>query len=85
MDDRIAQRIMASGEPESLTPAELQLDSEPLTRTPVPRPVKVWVRYGGVPVKVDAVAVAWTGRAVAVKWETPGGEHRAWVWASAVE
>jgi hypothetical protein len=36
--------------------------------------------------KLDVEVVAWTPRAVAVRWKTPAGEeHRAWVWASAVE
>lgn len=41
---------------------------------------------GPVAVKVDAEAVAWTGRAVAIRWTmASGAEHKAWVWASAVE
>ena len=85
MDARIEQSIMRDSQPESLTPAELQLDKEPLTRTPVARPVKVWVRYGVVPLLIDAEAVAWTEHAVAVRWKSPDGEHRAWVWASAIQ
>jgi hypothetical protein len=85
MDARIAERVMV-GEPESLSPSELQLGKLPLTRTPVPEPVKAWVRYGTVPLEVEAEAVAWTPRAVAIRWTTPKGEnHGAWVWASAVE
>jgi hypothetical protein len=75
---------MGEGKPASLSPLELELGKEPLTRTPTARPVKVWVRYGDEPVLVDAEAVAWTEHAVAVRWATPEGEHRAWVWASAV-
>ncbi len=85
MDARIAERVMAGGEPDTLTAAELDLDVEPLTRTPRPRPVRAWVRYGDVPLQVDGEAVAWTERAVAVRWRTPAGvEHRAWVWVGAV-
>ena len=37
-------------------------------------------------VKLDVEIVAWTSRAVAIRWKTPTGDaHRAWVWASAVE
>jgi hypothetical protein len=75
---------MRSGEPSSLSPLELELGKEPLTRPPIPRPVRAWARYGQEPVLIDGVAVAWTDYAVAVKWDTPSGEHRAWVWASAV-
>lgn len=85
VDKRIAETIMRSGEPLSLTPAELQLDELPLTRTPRPESVRAWVRYPQAPLLVDALAVAWTPRAVALKWPGPDAEHRAWVWASAVE
>jgi hypothetical protein len=84
MDNRIAQNVMKDQEPDSLTGSELELEIEPLTRAPAPRPVSAWVRYGASSLKVDAVAVAWTDYAVAIKWSTPYGEHRAWVWASAV-
>jgi hypothetical protein len=84
MDDRIAQNAMNDHEPDTLTSNELQLDTEPLTKAPVPRPVSAWVRYGTTPLRIDALAVAWTDYAVAIKWAAPGGEHHAWVWASAV-
>ncbi len=85
MDQRILDTLMRDHAPESLTDLELELATEPLTRAPHARPVKVWVRYGPTPVLVDAEAVAWTDHAIAVRWTTPaGGEHRAWVWASAV-
>jgi len=86
MNARIAEREVAGFEPFTLTNDELELATEPLTKTPVPRPVRAWVRFGPVALKVDAEAVAWTGRAVAIKWTMPSGaEHRAWVWASAIE
>jgi hypothetical protein len=84
MDNRVAAGLMAEHSPASLSNIELELDTEPLTRAPVPRPVTAWVRYGPTALKVDAVAVAWTEFAVAIKWPTPAGEHRAWVWGSAV-
>jgi hypothetical protein len=82
--NRATERAMSTGEPESLSPLELQLGMEPLTRAPIPRQVRAWVRYGNEPVFVDAVAIAWTEHAVAIKWPTPNGEHHAWVWGSAV-
>ena len=86
MDQRILERHMAEHEPLSLTDDELELKTEPLTRAPVPRPVRAWVRYGTLAVKVDAEVVAWTERAVAIRWKRPDGHpQRAWVWASAVE
>ena len=85
MDTRIAQTVMRRRQPETLTSEQLDLEREPLTRAPAPRPVKAWVRYGGDVLRVDAEAVAWTDYAVAVRWPGPdGGEHRAWVWAGAV-
>lgn len=75
---------MRGKSPETLAPVELELDQVPLTRPPVARPVRAWVRYDGIPILVDAEAVAWTDYVVAVKWIGPEGQQRAWVWASAV-
>ena len=77
--------IMRGGEPDSLSATELELKTEPVTRTPQPMPVTARVRYGKVGIQVDGRAVAWTSKAVAVEWDGPDGPHRAWVWASAVE
>lgn len=44
MNGRIAERETEGYEPFSLTPEELELGIEPLTKTPVPRPVRAWVR-----------------------------------------
>lgn len=86
MDARIAERDTHGRPPLTLSPEELELETEPLTKTPVPRAVRAWVRFGTVAIKVDAEAVAWTSRAVAIRWTmASGAEHRAWVWASAVE
>lgn len=86
MDARIAERIMRSGTPLSLSDQELQLKDMPLTRDPQPSEVRVWVRYPDGPLEVTAQAVAWTSRAVAVRWRGPDDvEHRAWVWSGAVE
>ena len=84
MDGRILEALMREMEPQSLTRAELDLEHEALTRPPLARPVRAWIRYGETPVQVDALATAWTESAVAVRWKTPNGEHRAWVWSSAV-
>lgn len=77
-------RTMAAGLPESLTPPEIGLDREPLTRPPTPIPIFAWVHYGTVPVRVAGYATAWTPDATALKWTTPEGvEHKAWVWTNA--
>ena len=85
MNARIAEREVEGHAPLSLTPEELELATEPVTKTPLPRPVRAWVRFGPHAMRVDAEAVAWTSRAVAIRWTMPSGvEHRAWVWSSAV-
>jgi hypothetical protein len=85
-DHLTERRVKMRGEPQTLSAAELDSDREPVTRTPVALPVWAWVRYPEGSIRVDAEAVAWTSRAVAVRWPTPDGQtHRAWVWASAVE
>lgn len=77
---------MRSGAPQSLTAAEQQRGSVPVTLDPTPRKVRAWVRYPDGPVEVEAMAVKWTSRAVGITWAGPdGAEHRAWVWAGAVE
>ena len=86
MDARVIEKIMRSGAPLSLTEDERQLDLYPLTIDPRPSPVRAWVRYPAAAVQVEALAVKWTARAVAITWPGPDEtEHRAWVWASAVE
>ena len=86
MHENVNAMIMRDQKPSSLSDAELELDRLPITRTPTPEIVKVWVRYREVAMRIDAEVVAWTPRACAVRWKTQTGEeHRAWVWASAVE
>jgi hypothetical protein len=85
MSEQVVETIMR-GEPFSLTNDELELDVQPITRTPIAVSAVAWVRYGAVAVKVPVDVVAWTNRAVAIRWKNPEGEiHKAWVWASAVE
>jgi hypothetical protein len=85
MDARILERAMAEHPPASLSDTELELDVELLVRPDRAVPCRAWVRYGTTPVNVVAEAVAWTPRAVAIRWRAPSGDtHRAWVWSSAV-
>jgi hypothetical protein len=50
--------------------------------------VEAWVPHtDGAHRMIEAVAVAWTAKAVRVRWRTGGEdpeEHHAWVWAGAV-
>jgi len=83
--DAIDQVATRGAIPDTLTDEQLDLDNEPLTTPRRARPVVAWVNYGGVPLHVDAEAVAWTARAVAIRWRAPSGDvHRGWVWAGAV-
>lgn len=85
MENRIAEGIMRTGMPETLDDKQLALDTEPLTRTPKPEAARAWVQYGDHSIEIDVEVVAWTSRAIAVKWPGPEGvEHHAWVWSGAV-
>ncbi len=86
MDQRAIEAIVRDRSPSNLKSVELELERYALTIPPQPVPVRAWVRYGDVPLRVEAEAWRWTERVVAIVWTVPGGkEHRAWVWASAVE
>ena len=86
MDQRALEAITRDRSPSNLKSVELELERYALTIPPHPVPVRAWVRYGDVPLRVEAHAWRWTERVVAIVWTVPGGaEHRAWVWASAVE
>ena len=86
MNDRALETIARGGELQSLTQSELRLDEVPLTVDPRPRRrVKAWVRFGAVPVRVDALAARWTPDAVGIVFRVGEQEHRCWVWAGAAE
>ena len=67
-----SQRDVNDHAPSSLTD-KLELGREPLTKTPAPKPVRAWVRFGPHAVTVDAEAVAWTGRAVPISGRCRAG------------
>ena len=85
MDNKIAEGIMRTGEPDTLDAKQLALDRNPITRTPAPYPARAWVKYGDHAMEIDVEVVAWTDRAVAIRWPGPdAAEHHCWVWAGAV-
>lgn len=85
MDARVAEGVMRTGQPETLDPKQLNLEREPMTRTPLPQPARAWVRYGDQSIEIDVEVVAWTERAMAIRWPGPDDtEHHAWVWVGAV-
>ncbi len=76
---RFAQR-----EPRSLLPE--QMGQLTVCTPAVPQRVKAWVLWeDGVEEQVQAQAIAWTKRAVQVKFGAPPHQHEVWVWAGAVE
>jgi hypothetical protein len=76
---RIAQR-----EPRSLQPEQMGQLRVSIAATP--QRVQAWVLWeDGVEELVPAQAVAWTKRAVMVRFGAPPHQHEVWVWAGAVE
>lgn len=55
-------------------------------REPIPVTAHVQFQIAHVePREVEAVAIAWTGSAVLVRWSGPAGhQHHAWIYAAAV-
>ncbi|WP_448256099.1 hypothetical protein [Microbacterium aurum] len=85
MNERILDKISRDGTLQTLTRMELELDKLAVTTDPIPHPVSAWVRFGTVPVRVDAEACMWTATAVAIRFRADGREHKCWVWRGAVE
>ena len=76
---RTAQR-----EPRSLQPE--QMGQLTVSSPAVPQPVYAWILWkDGVEELIQAYAVAWTKRAVRVRFGAPPHLHEVWVWAGAVE
>jgi hypothetical protein len=85
MDQRIVERVAATSGPlQSLSRAELELDTEPATRDPLPQRARAWARFGGTPVLVDVEVASWTSTAIGIRFVIAGTEHKAWVWFFAV-
>ena len=71
-------------QPRSLTPEQL-LDNL-VTQPDEPTPVTAWVLWeDGVEEQVIGQAVAWTRRAVRVRFGAPPHLHEVWVWVGAVQ
>jgi len=74
---------IALREPRSLAPE--QLGDLPVTMATTPTPLAAWVVWeDGVEELVQAHAIAWTRRAVRVRFGAPPHQHTVWVWAGAV-
>jgi hypothetical protein len=71
-------------EPRSLAPE--QLGHLTVTTAAIPQPVHAWVVWeDGVEELMEAYAVAWTKRAVRVRFGARPHQYEVWVWAGAVE
>lgn len=85
MNDRILDKIAREGPLQTLAKIELELERLAVTTDPKPETVRAWVRFGAVPVRVDAEACMWTVNAVAIRFRANDREHKCWVWRGAVE
>ena len=83
--ERILDRIASEGRLQTLDAIELEFDRLTVTTDPKPETVRAWVRFGAVPVRVDAEACMWTETAVAIRFRANNREHKCWVWRGAVE
>jgi hypothetical protein len=79
---RLAQRA-----PRSLQPEQMGQMGQLTVSTPAaPQRVQAWVLWeDGVEELVQAHAIAWTKRAVRVRFGVPPHQHEVWIWAGAVE
>lgn len=84
MDDRILQGIAAEHPLQTLTPAELQTDTLPVTRDPQPKQCTAWVRFGPHAAQVKATVVVWNDVACGIQFQLGDQRMRCWVWANAV-
>lgn len=84
--DNEIDEVVIRAKPIGLSPAELNLEEHPPVAAQQPVPVRAWVRFTEAVIRPECEAIAWTDRAVQVRWITHGGETMTtWVWASAVE
>ena len=75
---------IALRQPRSLQPE--QMGQLTVCTPAVPQRVSAWILWeDGVEELVQAQAVAWTKRAVRVRFGVPPHEHEVWVWAGAVQ
>ena len=83
-NEMTARPRLAQREPRSLQPE--QLGQLSVSTPAVPQRVHAWVLWeDGVEELMDAQALAWTRRAVLVRFGAPPHQHEVWVWAGAVD
>ena len=84
--DTISQNAVneAVVRPAPISLSEWEIGEHPVVGEPVA--VRAWVRFPEAPIRVEALAVAWTRRAVKVEFQLRDGRTLStWVWASAVD
>lgn len=79
-------RAARAGPLQSLTDRELALREQPLTIYPQPyQRVHAWVRFGAVPVWVDAKLARSTPLAAGIEFRKGDQTFRCWVWGNAIQ
>lgn len=72
--------------PIGLTKKEVDPDNHPITTPAHPELARAYVRFHEAVIRPDVEVLAWTDRAVKVRWEMFNGDtHEVWVWRSAVD
>ncbi|KQZ22315.1 hypothetical protein [Microbacterium sp. Root553] len=69
---------------QSLTDREIGATEQPMTIYPRPKRVRAWVRFGVVPVRVDASLLRSTPLAAGIEFRAEDQTFRCWVWGNAV-
>jgi hypothetical protein len=84
--DRAIEEAATRPAPVELTEAELDFANHPIITAPIPIPVRAFVRFHEAVIRPNAEAIAWTDRAVQIRWTMHSGAVKTvWVWASAVD
>jgi len=74
------------GQRESRSLLPEQMGQLTVSTPAVPPQVQAWILWeDGVEEQVQGHALAWTKRAVRVRFGAPPHQHEVWVWAGAVE
>jgi hypothetical protein len=80
---KVTEVPRAERHPRSLTPEQLHQSSLTTAREPVR--VNAWIIWeDGVEELVVGHVIAWTPKAVLVRFGVPPHQHETWVWAGAV-
>ena len=73
--DSSIEAVAVRPKPIGLTDEELDLEHHLVRKAAQPIPVKVWVRFPETVIRPNALAVAWSERAVQVRWTGHAGQE----------